>query len=120
MAAIDAWWTAEGPTVVQTVTSGHRMASLFASQYLSRHGRAEGVLVTPFRAQPNAEQIAESLRVTGPVSFKTHMSIAGDVAESLTTMTATLEGSAERLTYAGSRDSILETTRQSPAVGGGR
>lgn len=120
LADIDGWWDRAEATVLADVTRGHDLAASLEGRYLRRHAAIEAVRVEPVLAAVAAEQLRTSLRVSGPVAFKRHMSLSADPFVSRSTMAATLSGAAQRLTLAGSRGTAMETFRRSGATVGYR
>lgn len=117
---IDRWWDQVSPRVQREILTGQSALAALARRYYMAHAALEGVALEPVVVDPVAEQIAESLRVTGPVAFKTHMAETGSDVASLRTMATTLEGSATRLVLEGPRQTAMQTFRQRPAVEGWR
>ncbi|MGW5122977.1 VG15 protein [Streptomyces sp. NPDC004069] len=115
-ANIDGWWDSIAPRVQKEIVTGHTALARLARDYLRLHAAAEGVLLEPVLVQPNLQQIAEALRVTGPVAFKTHVTISGDEAASTRVMATRLQGSGVRLAMAGPRQTTMQTFRQRRVV----
>nr|WP_158073024.1 hypothetical protein [Streptomyces kebangsaanensis] len=119
-ANINSWWEAISPRVQKEIITGHSALARLARDYLRLHAAAEGVVLEPVLVQPNLQQIAEALRVTGPVAFKTHMTISGDEAASARVMATRLQGAGERLVMAGPRATTMQTFRRRRVVEGWR
>lgn len=115
---IDAWWRTAEPNVVRQVTTVYTALAKVARAYLIKHAAAEGVRLAPATVTPVAEQLVTSLRVTGPVAFKTNMKITQDAAAARQVMAKRLAESAQRLAVAGSRDTVMTTVQRSPKVAG--
>lgn len=120
LADIDAFWDGAEPRVLADVTRGHNLAAALEARYLRRHAAVEAVTVAPVLAEVAAEQLRTSLRVSGPVAFKRHMTLSGDPFSSRSTMVTTLSGAAQRLTLGGSRGTAMATFRRSGATVGYR
>jgi len=110
---IDSWWQREAPSIERAVRRGFESSAALGARYMRLHAAEEGVTVVPVRADPDQQQIATSLHVTGPVAFKTHMRASGNDLASLRTMTSRITASAQRLTLAGDRHTIMDTIRSS-------
>lgn len=119
-ADIDAWWARVEPEAVRLVLRGADAAATLGERYLRRHALLEGVELEPVRAVPGRQQVAESLRVTGPVGFKTHMARTGSEAASLRAMAERMTGAATRHTMSGERDTIMRTFAERDEIVGWR
>lgn len=119
-ADIDLWWNRAGPEVVALVARGHDAAAALARRYLATHAAAEGVLLRPAAVTANTAELTTSLRVTGPVAFKTNMRISEDPAVARRVMGQMLGGSAQRLTLGGDRATVMRTFTESEAIAGWR
>jgi hypothetical protein len=117
---IDAWWDRNEGLFHRLVLRGFVTSRALAARYLRQHAAIEGHAVRPTMVSLPAEQVAASLRVTGPVAFKTHMRATGSDMASLRTMETTLAGSAERLALEGERRTFDETFEQSTTIVGYR
>ncbi|MFE6379221.1 VG15 protein [Streptomyces roseolus] len=107
---IDGWWERISPQVQEEILTGQSALARLARGYLQQHAALEGVRLAPVVVQPNPEQIATSLRVTGPVAFKTHMAASGgEEAASVRIMSSQLQGSAQRLLLDGPRETTMRT-----------
>lgn len=117
VADIDAWWSRSGPGVQRTVTRASAATATLASRFLVAEALENGVPgLVPSVAVADPVRIAESLRITGPVAFKTNMARTGNPDLARRAMTSRLAGSATRLTLAGSRETIADTAEASPAI----
>ncbi|HEY1395029.1 ADP-ribosyltransferase [Roseateles sp.] len=119
-ADIDAWYNEVLPDLLALVSAGFINLRQLARRYLTRHAGIEGRTVTPVLAQFNLEQAHTSLRVTGPVAFKTHMSATGDVDASRQAMASAMAGAAQRLAMTGSRKTIMATVERADEIVGWR
>lgn len=117
---IDGWWERISPQVRREILTGHSALAQLARGYLREHARAEGVTLDPVRVEPDLDQITESLRVTGPVAFKTHMAESGSDVASVRTMATTLSGSGTRLAMEGDRQTTMRTFADREAAEGWR
>lgn len=118
---IDDWWdsgAAEAMLRIATLAFGATAA--LAVRWLTQHASIEGVRLDPVRAQPNPEQMATSLRVTGPVAFKTNFRSTGNADVALQVMETRLTGSAQRLALSGDRDTTRATIDASSVIVGYR
>ena len=119
-ADIDAWFTRIYPELEQLIVTGQRAANAATAQYLGNHAAAEGVLVRPALVDGSTEQIATSLRVTGPVAFKTSIAQTGSELAARRVMVKVSTGAAQRLLLTPPRESVIETVRQSTRIVGYR
>ncbi|WP_220188364.1 VG15 protein [Streptomyces phytophilus] len=118
---IDGWWQRIAPLVQDEILAGQSALARLARGYVVEHARLEGVrLGRPADWQPSPEQVATSLRVTGPVAFREHMQISGSPDASVRTMADRLEGSATRLVLEGHRGTVLRTVQDSGGAAGWR
>ncbi|WP_432159069.1 hypothetical protein [Streptomyces sp. bgisy153] len=118
---IDGWWNSIAPRVQQEIITGQSALSRLARDYLRAHAMAaEGIALEPVVVDPDLEQIATSLRVTGPVAFKTHMAESGSAEASVRAMATQMQGSGVRLAMAGPRETTMRTFRERRAVEGWR
>lgn len=118
---IDDWWdTSAAAALLRIVTLGFSTTVTLALRWLRQHAALEGVSLDPVRAVPNREQMATSLRVTGPVAFKTNLRSTGNVNVALQVMQARLAGSVQRLTLSGDRETTQNTIDTSRAIVGYR
>lgn len=117
---IDRWWAAREPTVTGIIVAGHREATNAAGRYLIEHAAGVGVDINPFYATVDLDQVATSLRVTGPVAFKKHMALTGSPSASTAVMRRRLTGAAERQALAGSRSTVANTITRARLIVGWR
>lgn len=117
---VDGWFGRVVADLLTLVTGGFAVNRTLAARYLTEHARIEGRAVVPVRATANVERVMTSLRVTGPVEFKRHMSLTGDVGQARAVMARTLTASSSRLVLAGERDTVLGTVRESQVIVGWR
>lgn len=116
---IDAWWETQEAAAARIVTTGFRSSAELGARYMVDHARADGVSVTVARGvRPNREEIATSLRVTGPVAFKQQMHISGSEQAALRTMVQRLGGAVNRLTLGGERTMVMRTFSQNRQIAG--
>lgn len=108
-ADIDAWWDGVAAAALRIVTLGFGVTARLALRYLVRHAALERTRVVPVQVEPVAEQIATSLRVMGPVAFKTHLRASGSESSSLRTMVEQLAGTASSRTLDGHRETVMQT-----------
>lgn len=117
---IDSWWERVSPQIQQEILTGQSALARLARGYLVAHARLEGVTIAAAVIEPNAAQIATSLRVAGPVAFKTHMAASGSETASVRTMASQLQGSATRLVLEGDRETTMRTFADRDEVEGWR
>lgn len=119
-ADIDAWFRRMLEELVALVAAAWQRVRRLGSEYLVDHARVEGFDVTPTLAMWVTDQVLTSLRVTGPIEFKRHMTLTGDAALSRAAMAKTLPAAATRLVLAGERDTVTATIRDADAIVGWR
>lgn len=117
---IDGWWDQISGQVQQEILTGQSALARLARGYLTAHAQAEGARVRPAVVEPRPEQVATSLRVTGPVAFKRHMAISGSADASLRVMAGQLQGAASRLVLEGDRATTMRTFRDNESMVGWR
>lgn len=117
---IDGWWDRSSPRIEATVAQGYRQAADLGAEYLTEHAAEVGSTVQPVVTRPNDRRIRESLRISGPVAFKANMRVTGEPDAALRTMIARGSQTAQRLTAAGSRETVSETIRTAPTIIGYR
>lgn len=117
---IEGWWDSIAAEVQEEILTGQSALARLARGYLTAHAQAEGTTVRPVVVQPNAQQVATSLRVTGPVAFRTHMAISGNADASVRVMASQLEGAAQRLVLEGDRQTTTQTVAANDSVAGWR
>jgi len=117
---IDGWWDSISEAVQQEILTGQGALARLARSYLTAHAQAEGARVRPAVVDPDRQQIATSLRVSGPVSFKRHMAISGNADASVRVMASQLEGAASRLVLEGDRATTMATFQANDSMAGWR
>lgn len=117
---VDGWFRRVAADLLTLVTGGFTVNRTLASRYLEQHARIEGRAVVPVRVAADVAQAVTALRVTGPVAFKRHMTLSGDVGRARVTMANTLTASSSRLVLAGERDTVMATVRDSDVIVGWR
>ncbi|MDH2392325.1 hypothetical protein QCN29_26820 [Streptomyces sp. HNM0663] len=117
---IDGWWDQVAPQVQEEILTGQSALARLARGYLAQHARLEGVSLVAAVVEPDPEQIATSLRVSGPVAFKTHMADSGSETASVRTMASQMQGSATRLVLEGDRQTTMQTFQARDEVEGWR
>ncbi len=118
---IDRWWEGRSVEVERLVRQGAITTAELAAQYAADHARLEGVAVAAEIVTPAPLVVAESLRITGPVAFKTAMvRTNGEPSRARAIMATRLSGAAVRQTLAGSRDTTTATAQTNDTVAGWR
>jgi hypothetical protein len=117
---VDGWWDRVSPQVQREILLGQGALAQLARRYLRAHALAEGVQLAPVLVAANAEQVAEVLRITGPVAFKTAMSEHGSQLAATRIMATQLEGAAMRMAMEGPRQTTMRTFAERPAAEGWR
>lgn len=125
-ADIDRWWQRVEARALRSVQEGTQAMTQLTAGYLRRHAGLERVRVTPAPAPFNPERARTSLRVAGPVAFKTHLTEHGDVEGAVRVTRSQLTGSADRLARFGDRETLTlsirenQTLRGYQRIGGGK
>lgn len=117
---IDNWWDQVSPQIQQEILTGQSALARLARGYLVQHARLEGVTIAAAVIEPNARQIATSLRVSGPVAFKTQMAAGGSEVQATRVMASQLQGAATRLVLEGDRETTMRTFTDNDAIEGWR
>jgi hypothetical protein len=117
---IDGWWDRRAPQIIRLVSQAFTLSRASTTRYLRQHAAVEGFTVDPIAADLSRDRAETSLRVTGPVSFKTHMRTGGSPEASLRTMQTTLTGATQRLVLAGDRETVNDTIAASDVIVGYR
>lgn len=117
---VDNWWDQVSPRVQREILVGQGALAQLARRYLRAHALAEGVQLAPVLVEANAEQVAEVLRINGPVAFKTAMTEHGSELAATRVMATQLEGAATRMVLEGPRQTTMATFRERRAVEGWR
>lgn len=117
---IDSWWDQVSPQIQQEILTGQSALARLARGYLVAHARLEGATITAAVIEPNPQQIATSLRVSGPVAFKTQMAASGSEVQATRVMASQLQGAATRLVLEGDRETTMRTFTDNDAVEGWR
>lgn len=120
VADIDSWWEQVSPQIQQEILTGQSALARLARGYLVAHARLEGVTIAAAVVEPNAQQIATSLRVSGPVAFKTQMAASGSEVQATRVMASQLQGAATRLVLEGDRETTMRTFTDNDAIEGWR
>lgn len=107
-ADIDAWFASEQANLQRITTTGFEASARLGANYLAQSAIEAGIeSVTGIPpAVIDAVQVLTSLRVSGPVAFKTNIRTSRDPATALKVMTNRLIGSSQRLAMLGARSTI--------------
>ncbi|MFC4335205.1 VG15 protein [Salininema proteolyticum] len=117
---VDLWWTSVEETLTDQVLEVAEGLATLTRRYLRGHAAAEGVDVEPAEVPVNVRRIAEALRITGPVAFKTHIRGGGTPETARATMSRTLAGAVKRLVLDAGRDTTMQTYRTNRSIQGWR
>lgn len=117
---IDLWWEQAGPGIAAQAVQGFDLTATLALRYLRRHAATERVALDPVRAEVDRARVSESLRVSGPVAFKTNIRAGGDPLVARRAMSEKLRGAATRIILGGSRDTATATVESADQVAGWR
>lgn len=115
---IDGWWDSVAAGAIRVVAGGFRSTSVLASRYLVAHAATAEVELEPVAAVVDLAQLATSLRVVGPVGFKTQFRRSGSTDAALRVMRARTAGTTRRLVLAGARETTMATIQTAPAITG--
>lgn len=117
---IDGWWDRISPQVQEEILTGATALGRMARAYLQQHALLNGVRLSPVVVAPVAAQIAESLRVTGPVAFKVNIARTGSETAAVRAMATQLQGAASRLVLEGDRQTTMRTFQERDGMAGWR
>lgn len=120
VADIDAWWSRNLLAILRIVAPGFAVLAEMTVKYLRGHAALSGIALDPVPAELDEDALETSLRVTGPVAFKKHMTISGDPEASRQVMATRLSGASARHVLNGDRGSVLATFDERPVLVGFR
>jgi hypothetical protein len=120
LANVDGWFRTVLDRLLALVGGGWSASRTLGERYLVEHARIEGRAVVPARVRLDVEQLATSLRVTGPVAFKQSIAVGRAPVQARTTMAKTMAAASERLTLTGERDTVAATVEDSDEILGWR
>lgn len=120
VADIDGWWARNLLAILRIVAPGFALLAEMTVKYLRSHAALEGVKLDPVPAVVDDGVLKTSLRVTGPVAFKKHMTISGDPDVSRRVMTSTLSRTAASRVLDGDRDTVMATFAETDQLVGWR
>lgn len=114
---IDGWWAGgAGSRITGRVAAGFQTSAALGVQYLAASALAGGLALDPVAAVLDLTQLATSLRVTGPVAFKTNIATSRSRDAALQAMTVRLAGAAQRLALAGERETVARNIEASDVI----
>jgi len=108
-AAISTWYFGVVDGLLARIQAGHAQARRSSTEFLRKHAAMNGVDLTPVPASLDMTRARTSLRVTGPVAFKTAIASGLDEDQALRSMATQMAGSSQRLVLAGDRDTFEQT-----------
>lgn len=117
---IDAWFAKHERDIVEMIYDGWQSNRTLAAIYLRDHAAANRTFTTVHQALFNRNQVRTSVLVTGPVRFKQAIANGGSPAAALRLMRKALGGSAYRHSANGSRDTVMNTVKNSRTIRGYR
>lgn len=118
---IDAWFARALEDLLALIAAAFEALRQVTSTFLAEHAELEGHVVAPVLAEWDTEQVSESLRITGPVAFKQHMTESGgDVEQSVQVMADRMAGAAQRQALGGERRTVEATVENSAEIVGWR
>lgn len=109
VADIDGWWSRNLLAILRIVAPAFAVLAEMTVKYLRGHAALEGVKLEPVPAELDEDVLKTSLRVTGPVAFKKHMTISGDPDASRLVMSKQLSGATARHVLDGDRGTVMAT-----------
>lgn len=107
-ADIDAWFAGAQADLERITGNGFNLSARLGAGFITQSAIEAGVAAT-FDVPPavlDAAQLVTSLRVSGPVAFKTNIARSRDPATALKVMGDKLVGSSQRLAMLGGRSTI--------------
>jgi hypothetical protein len=119
-ADIDAWWARNAAAILKIVFPGFALCAELTVKYLRSHAALEGHVLDPVASDLDRDQVTTSLRIMGPVAFKTHMARSGSEESSLRVMTDQLSRTAASRVLDGDRDTVMATFADSDVMVGYR
>lgn len=118
---IDAWFGRVESDLLALIAAAFEALRRLTAAFLGEHAELQGVDLLPVLAEWDTDQVRDSLRITGPVAFKQHMTASGgDVAAARTVMANRMAGSAQRLAMEGERRTVQDTIDESAEIVGWR
>lgn len=119
-ADIDTWYLGAVDGIVDRVLTGYGAARRMSTDYLRRHSVLERHPVNPVPASLDMNRARTSLRITGPVAFKTAISAGQSEAQAVATMASRMSGAASRLALDGDRETFEQTMSSGQGIVGYR
>lgn len=117
---IDEWFVKHERDIVEMIHTGWQSNRTLAAIYLRDHAAANRTFTTVHQALFSRDRVRTSVLVTGPIKFKQAISAGGSPAAALRLMRKALAGAAYRHTANGSRDTVMNTVRNSRTILGYR
>lgn len=117
---IDGWFRRVVKDLVALLAAAWRAIRALTGNYLEDHATAEGRAVVPTLAKWSTEQVLTSLRVTGPVAFKSAIDDGHTPQHAKAIMASRLSGAAEKTVLRGDRDTVMATVEASDEIIGWR
>lgn len=117
---IDGWFKRIVKQLIGLLAAAWRAVRDLTGMYLQDHAAAEGRTVEPTFAQWNTEQVATSMRVTGPVAFKKAIADGQTPTQARASMVTQMVGAAEKSVLRADRDTVMATVESSDEIVGWR
>lgn len=117
---IDRWFEQTVNQIMEIIAVAFEVMRRITAAFLSQHAELSGAVVVPKLAELDFIAGTESLRITGPVAFKQHMTVSGDPAAARVVMARKMSGSAQRQTMAAERDTTHLTIDANRTIVGWR
>jgi hypothetical protein len=116
-ADIDGWFASRTRSFQQLVGDGFELSARLGADYLGEAAAVAGFpALEPVVAVLDAAQLANALRIVGPVAFKQAMGRAVDADVARRVMADRMEGTAFRLARAGDRGTFFATADANPSI----
>jgi hypothetical protein len=116
-ADIDGWFASRARGFQQLVGDGFELSARLGADYIGQAAAVAGFpALEPVVAALDAAQMANALRIVGPVAFKQAMARTGDADVSRRIMADRMEGTAFRLARAGDRGTFFATADANPSI----
>lgn len=118
--AIGTWYWGVVDGLISRVQAGYGQTRQSGLSYLRRHAALSGATVDPVPGSLDLGALQTSLRVTGPVAFKTAIAAGADTDVAIRSMATQMSGAADRHVRAGDRDVVEQTALRGGGVVGWR
>lgn len=117
---IDAWFTRVLDQLLELIAAAFEVLRQLTAQFLGEHAELSGRVVEPVLAEWVTEPVRESMRITGPVGFKSSIGNGEDPERARLVMADRMAASAQRHAMAGERGTVEATVEDSAEIVGWR